>query len=140
MSKLFRAAKCLAPSIVIALTLFGGALSLQADVFGRLAFTVKDADDEKPVAAAKITLHDSAGVRGDIILTTDSDGAAVSPPLEFAHAWDVTVEGGPLQTRQPAGAGSRGYINGGRSAAGASERKGRKDNRTKTGGHSDADC
>ena len=86
-----RAAKCLASIILIALMLFVGALSSQADVFGRLSFTVKNADDEKPVAGAKITLHDSAGVRADICLTTDSCGAAVSPPLEF-RAWDVTVE------------------------------------------------
>ncbi len=91
MSNGSRGAKCFTSTILIALMLFCGALISQADVFGRLSFTVKNADDEKPVAAAKITLHDSAGVRPDICLTTDSCGTVVSPPLEF-RAWDVTVE------------------------------------------------
>lgn len=62
-----------------------------ADVVGRLHFTVKNADDEKPVANASITLEDTAGVRAPISLTTGADGTATSPALE-THGWKVTTK------------------------------------------------
>lgn len=64
--------------------------SAHADVVGRLRFSVKNAADEKPLANAKITLHDTAGVRPDVALTTDAQGGATSPQLE-TRAWQVTT-------------------------------------------------
>jgi outer membrane receptor protein involved in Fe transport len=61
-----------------------------ADVLGRLRFSVKNAADEKPLANAKIVLKDTAGVRADIALTSDAQGAATSPDLEI-RAWQVTT-------------------------------------------------
>jgi outer membrane receptor protein involved in Fe transport len=68
-----------------------------ADVFGRLHFSVKNADDEKPVAGAKVTLHDTTNVRPDIALSTDPLGSALSPTLEN-HAWQITTQGDTFQT------------------------------------------
>jgi hypothetical protein len=79
-------AVCLFAAIVLA-----GASPAFADVFGRLRFTVKNADDEKPIAGAKIALHDTAGVHADVSLLTDKDGAALSQPLEI-RPWGVTAE------------------------------------------------
>ncbi len=63
-----------------------------ADVVGRLRFTVKDANDknEKPIAGAKIVLHDTAGVRPDITLTSDPKGNATSPELDNRD-WQITT-------------------------------------------------
>ena len=68
-------------------------LHASADVVGKLKFTVKDGADkaEKPIPAARITLHDSAGQRPDITLTTDEKGVATSPLLEN-RAWKYTAE------------------------------------------------
>ena len=85
------ATKRLAFVIAMILMVFGGASLARADVFGKLNFSVKNADDERPIAGATVTLHDTAGVRADIRLVTDSCGNAVSPPLDV-RAWDVTVE------------------------------------------------
>src|SRR5271155_531849 len=61
--------------------LFFSAPDASADVVGKIKYTVKDGADkaEKPVPAAKITLHDSAGQRPDLTLTTDDKGVATSP-------------------------------------------------------------
>jgi outer membrane receptor protein involved in Fe transport len=71
-----------------------------ADVVGRLKFSVKNAADEKPLANAKITLKDSAGVRPTVTLMTDAQGAATSPQLE-ARAWQVTTEAEKADTFGP---------------------------------------
>ena len=67
------------------------ALPANADVFGRLHVTVKDAATEKPIAGAKITLHDTANVRADVPLTVDSTGLVTTPPLEI-RPWQVTTQ------------------------------------------------
>jgi len=61
-----------------------------ADIVGRLRIVVKNAADEKPIAGAKITLKDSAGVRPNVTLTSGADGAITSPPLE-TRPWQVTA-------------------------------------------------
>ncbi len=63
-----------------------------ADVVGRLRFIVKDANDknEKPIMGAKIVLHDTAGVRPDITLTSDAKGNATSPELDNRD-WQITT-------------------------------------------------
>ena len=63
-----------------------------ADIVGRLRFIVKDANDknEKPVAGAKIVLHDTADARPDITLTTDAKGNATSPELDNRD-WQITT-------------------------------------------------
>jgi len=68
-----------------------------ADVVGRLRFTVKNAADEKIVPGATITLKDSAGVRGDVVLKTDTSGVVTSGPLEN-RVWRVTTTGETFQT------------------------------------------
>ena len=74
-----------------ALALCLGATGLaRADVFGRLHIAVTDADTDKPLPAAEVTLHDPTGVHGDIPVTLDAQGTAVSPPLEI-HAWQVNT-------------------------------------------------
>jgi outer membrane receptor protein involved in Fe transport len=59
-----------------------------ADVYGRLRFIVTDADTDKPLVGAAVTLHDPTGTRGDATLTLDAQGAATSDPLEV-HPWQV---------------------------------------------------
>ncbi|HZT40964.1 MAG TPA: TonB-dependent receptor [Chthonomonadaceae bacterium] len=71
----------------------------RADVYGRLRFSVKNADDEKPLPNAKIVLHDTAGVRPDITLTTDAQGMAASPQLEV-RAWQATTNAEKADTFQ----------------------------------------
>ena len=80
----------LARAILLAVIVLVGASTAFANVYGRLQFTVKNADDEKPVVGAKITLHDTAGVHADTSLLTDKDGMALSQPLEI-RLWGVTV-------------------------------------------------
>src|SRR5438552_7603342 len=80
---------CAALTVVAVSLLLAG--PARADVVGRLRFSVKNAADEKPVAGAKITLKDSANVRPNVLLTTDAQGAALSPDLEN-RAWQVTTE------------------------------------------------
>ena len=80
----------LARTLLLAIIVLVGASTAFADVYGRLQFTVKNADDEKPVVGAKITLHDTAGVHADTSLLTDKDGMALSQPLEI-RLWGVTV-------------------------------------------------
>src|SRR5947209_2932763 len=65
--------------------------SAHADVVGRLHFSVKNAADEKPIAGAKITLHDTANVRADVTLTTDAQGGATTGQLDN-RTWHVTTE------------------------------------------------
>ncbi len=71
-----------------------------ADIVGRLKFTVKNAEDEKPLANAKIILKDSANVRPDVTLTTDAQGTATSPPLEN-RAWQITTTAEKSDTFEP---------------------------------------
>lgn len=67
-----------------------------ADATGYLHFSVKDADTDKPLANASIHLHDSAGTRPDVALTTDAQGAVTSPPLE-TRPWQVTTSADAFQ-------------------------------------------
>jgi len=64
-----------------------------ADVFGRLNLTVKSAEDDKPVAGAKVILHDQGGIRPDISLTTGENGKVTTPLLEN-RSWKVSVNAG----------------------------------------------
>ena len=66
-------------------------IAARADVLGRLHIVISAVADKKPIAGAKVTLHDSAGVRPDITLTTGEDGSVTSPLLEN-RAWKVTVD------------------------------------------------
>lgn len=77
---------CLTGAMLL-LTFVGAA---HADVVGRLHFSVKNAADEKPLTGARIVLKDSANVRPDVVLTTDANGGATTPPLEN-HAWGITT-------------------------------------------------
>ena len=80
-----------ARSAAIASVIFLVAASAaHADVFGRLQLNVTDADTDKGLAGATVTLHDPTGVRADVILTTDAEGNALSSQLEV-HAWQVTT-------------------------------------------------
>jgi outer membrane receptor protein involved in Fe transport len=74
-----------------ALLLLSAFTTSSADVQGRLKFSVKNASDEKPIANARILLKDSARVRGNVALTTDANGEALSPPLE-ARPWEAVTE------------------------------------------------
>ena len=62
-----------------------------ADVFGRLHIVVTHVTDKTPVSGATVTLHDTAGVRPNVVLTTDAQGVADSPPLEN-RAWQIAVD------------------------------------------------
>src|SRR5438046_1368247 len=62
-----------------------------ADVFGRLHFSVKNAADEKPIEKVKITLHDSANVRPDVMLTTDAQGSVTTGQID-ARPWQAATE------------------------------------------------
>ena len=70
---------------------------VHADVFGRLHFSVKNADTEKPLAGAAVTLHDPTNVRADIVLTTDAQGSVLSPTLEN-HNWQIATRSDTFQT------------------------------------------
>ena len=70
-----------ARTILLAVIVLAGTSAAFADVLGRLQFTVKNADDEKPVEGAKITLHDTAGVHADMNLLTDKDGMTLQPTV-----------------------------------------------------------
>ncbi len=65
------------------------ALPVQADVFGRLRVVVRD-EAGKPVPSAIVTFHDTAGVRSDFNVTGDTEGVALSPPLEI-RSWQITT-------------------------------------------------
>ena len=62
--------------------------SARADIVGRIHVTVTDAATQKPIAKASVTFNDTAGVRADIVMSTDSDGTVLSPLLEN-HAWEI---------------------------------------------------
>lgn len=87
----------LAALALVALALAGPA---QADIVGRLRFSVKNADDEKPLANAKIVLKDSAGVNPDVTLTTDATGMVTSSQLS-ARAWQATTTAEKADTFEP---------------------------------------
>ena len=76
-------------TVLLGLVLFVGSQAY-ADVVGRLHFAVKNGDDEKPIANATVQLHDSAGVRPDIKLTTDAKGEVTSDQID-ARAWHYVV-------------------------------------------------
>jgi outer membrane receptor protein involved in Fe transport len=67
-----------------------------ADVYGRLRIVVKNADDEKPIAKATITLEDSANVHPKTTLTTGADGTVTTGQLE-SRPWHVSVEADQFQ-------------------------------------------
>jgi outer membrane receptor protein involved in Fe transport len=69
----------------------------RADIVGRLQITVMDADTNKPIANASVTLHDTAGVHGDTTLTTDSAGAVTTQLLEI-RAWQITTSADSYET------------------------------------------
>ena len=68
-----------------------------ADVVGRLQFTVKNADDEKPIAGAKVVVSDPTNVSPPITLTTDAHGS-VTTPLLLNHAWTIKVSADTFET------------------------------------------
>ncbi len=71
------------PLVAGAATALVCALPARADVVGRLRIVVKNADTEKPVSGATITLRDSANVRPDTVLTPDANtGEVTTDPLE----------------------------------------------------------
>ena len=84
------ASVCVVSALAFASTLTAAGAA-RAQVTGRLHFSVKSAETEKPVAGATVTLKDSAGVRPDITLTTDATGGATSATLEN-RAWRITTE------------------------------------------------
>ncbi|HEX8462989.1 MAG TPA: TonB-dependent receptor [Abditibacterium sp.] len=77
------------------------ALPARADVFGRLRIVVRNADTQKPVPGATITLRDSAGVRSDLTLTPDAaTGEVISNPIENrAFSVSIAAEGFTPDTR-----------------------------------------
>jgi hypothetical protein len=83
--------RCFGAAIIAATAMLIAAGPARADVVGRLSFSVKDAADEEPLAGAKIILHDTAGVRPDVVLTTDTAGSTTSAPLEN-RAWQAVTE------------------------------------------------
>ena len=62
-----------------------------ADIVGRLQIKVTDSSTHKPVAGAKVTFHDLAGVHADTVLTTDSSGTATSQLLEIRQ-WELITD------------------------------------------------
>jgi outer membrane receptor protein involved in Fe transport len=81
-----------APTLAIAALLcLGAATAAHGDVFGRLSIKVTDSSTHKPVAGAKVTLHDTAGVHADTVLTTDSSGTITSPLLEIRQ-WEIITD------------------------------------------------
>ena len=77
-------------TVIMGLVLFIGSQAY-ADVVGRLRIVVKDDDNEKPIARATVTLHDSARARADIQLTTDDSGNVITPLID-ARQWKITVK------------------------------------------------
>jgi outer membrane receptor protein involved in Fe transport len=77
------------PAALTALTLVPRAA--HADVYGRLHFTVTAKASGQPVAGARITLHDTANIRPDLVLTTGPDGTVTTPPLENRE-WRATID------------------------------------------------
>ena len=86
------------PLVAGAATALVCALPARADVVGRLKIVVKNADTEKPVSGATITLKDSANVRPDTVLTPDATtGEATTDPLEN-RAFIVSVTAAGFET------------------------------------------
>lgn len=75
--------------MVLGLVLFIGSQAF-ADVVGRLQFTVKNADDDKGIAGAKIVISDPTNVSPPVTLTSDPKGVATSGLL-LNHAWTIKV-------------------------------------------------
>ena len=82
--------------VVMGLTLFIGSQAF-ADVVGRLQFSVKNADDEKPVSGAKIEIDDPTNVSPPAFLTSDANGSATTGLL-LNHAWKIKVTSGEFDT------------------------------------------
>ena len=74
---------------VLGLVLFMGSQAF-ADVVGRLQFTVKDADSDKPLAGAKIVITDPTNVSPPATITANAQGVVTTAPL-LAHAWGIKV-------------------------------------------------
>ncbi len=89
------------PLVAAATTALVCALPARADVVGRLKIVVKNADTEKPVSGATITLRDSANVRPDTVLTPDeTTGEVTTDPLENrAFTLSVSAAGFDLFTQ-----------------------------------------
>ncbi len=88
----------LLPLIAGATTALVCARPAHADVVGRLKIVVKNADTEKPVPGATITLKDSANVRPDATLTPDATtGEFTTDPLEN-RAFTVSVAAAGFET------------------------------------------
>jgi len=68
-----------------------------ADVVGRLHITVKNVDTEKPLEGAKITVHDTAGVRADNTLSTAADGTVTTGLLEN-HTFGLIAQAPGFET------------------------------------------
>lgn len=69
----------------------------QADIIGTLRITVKNANDQTPVAGAKIILKDSAGIRPDIIAATDKQGQVLVSQLE-GRVWEIKTKADNFET------------------------------------------
>ena len=65
--------------------------SAYADVTGHLRLIVKSG--AAPIKGAKVTFHDTAEEKPDVVVETDAEGEVLSPPLENRD-WTVTVESG----------------------------------------------
>ncbi|HEY3779472.1 MAG TPA: hypothetical protein VGL56_00205 [Fimbriimonadaceae bacterium] len=79
-------ARVLAGCVVVLLSLCPAV----ADVYGRLKFIVKNADDEKPLTKGNITLEDSTNVHPKVTLKIGPDGTITTDPLEV-RAWHITT-------------------------------------------------
>jgi len=75
--------------IVLGMVLFLGSQAF-ADVVGRLQFSVKNADDDKPIAGATIVISDPTNVSPPVTLKSDASGAVTTAPL-LNHAWGIKV-------------------------------------------------
>jgi TonB dependent receptor/Carboxypeptidase regulatory-like domain len=83
-------------TVAAGLVLFVGSQAY-ADVVGRLQFSVKNADDEKPISGAKVVISDPTNVDPPITLTTDAQGS-VTTPLLANHAWTVKISAETFDT------------------------------------------
>lgn len=88
------------PLIAGATTALVCALPARADVVGRLRIVVKNADTEKPVSGAVVTVKDLANVRPDTTLSPDpTSGEVTTDPLE-TRAFAVSVAAPGFETFQ----------------------------------------
>ncbi len=67
-----------------------------ADVVGRLQITVRNGDSGTPIPGAKITIHDLAQERSDLVLVTEDKGVVTSNLLE-SRKWSLRVSAPQFQ-------------------------------------------